>query len=234
MSKIVYISGSTQENNRGVGAYGTEEERMQYLADRVKAFIEAGRGDIIVYRNNGAMSLQQVVADSNSKRPDLHLALHTNAGGGKGTECYYYYKSPNGKNFASKIYNAVAPLTINSDRGCKPDNSLYSNGLYETRETTAVACLIEIVFHDNSSDVNDYLSKIELIAKALAKAVYDYIGLPYVEKNPEVKKDIGTEREEAIKKICLVSKWAEDYIREFDSIQAKGINVWGLINKFKA
>jgi hypothetical protein len=32
MAKKVYLSSSTQENNVGVGVYGTEEKRMQELA----------------------------------------------------------------------------------------------------------------------------------------------------------------------------------------------------------
>jgi N-acetylmuramoyl-L-alanine amidase len=229
MSKIIYISGSTQHDNTGVGPYGTEEARMQTLADKVKYYLEKGKGDFVIYRNNGNMNLSQTIDDSNSKNPDIHVALHTNAGGGKGTECYYYGTSPIGKRLADFVYNAVAPLTINSDRGCKSDFTLYSNGLAETRETTAIACLIEIMFHDNYVDVADYLTKIDTIALAIAKSLYSYFGIEYkIEYAP-----VTTEREKAIKMICQVSKWAEDYIREFDAIQAKGINVWGLINKFK-
>lgn len=233
----VYLSGSTQENNTGVAGYETEETRMQHLADLVKHFIEKGKGNIEVFRNTGSMSLQQTVADSNNKSPDIHVALHSNAGGGKGTECYYFYATSlddaklNGKRLATLIYNAVAPLTINSDRGCKADNTLYSNGLYETRETNAIACLIEIMFHDNISDVQDYYNKQDAIALAIAKAIYEYFGISYSQETETPINNSGFERDKGIKIIASVSNWAEDYIREFDVIQNKGINVWGLVNK---
>lgn len=182
MSLKVYLSGSTQHDNVGVGQYGTEEYRMQSLADKVAWYIGKGKGDIVCYRNNGNMNLNQTISDSNSKSPDIHVALHTNAGGGKGTECYYSnypILSTQGKKLAQLIYDAVAPLTISSDRGCKADTTLFSTGLAETRETTAKACLIEIMFHDNLTDVNDYLQKDELIAINIAKAIYNYFGLAY-------------------------------------------------------
>lgn len=233
MSKKVYLSGSTQEGNKGVGTYGTEAQRMQALADKVKDYIWQGKGDIVTYRNNGSWTLQQSINDSNSKNPDLHLALHSNAGGGRGTEIYYWHGANNAdsKRFADLVYVAVAPLTIANDRGCMPDSVLYTNGLAELRETTATAALIEIMFHDNINDVNDYLGKVDVIAKAIALAIYKYLGINYYIEPP---KPVGTERERAIKKIIAVSDWANSYIGPFDDLQNKGINVWGLINKLKA
>lgn len=224
----IYLSGSTQENNVGVGPYGTEELRMQHLADRIKDYLQKGGGDVLILRNNGLMSLNQIVSDSNSKSPNVHIALHSNSGGGKGTEIYYSnypLYSSDSKKLAELIYNAVAPLTISSDRGVKADTDLFSNGLMETRDTTAIACLIEIMFHDNYTDVVDYLAKIEMIAKAIAKAIYSYFRMQYRDSINE------TERESTIKMIKQVSQWSDIYIREFDILQARGINVWGLICK---
>jgi N-acetylmuramoyl-L-alanine amidase len=229
MSKIIYISGSTQHNNVGVGPYGTEEERMQFLADRVKQYLLAGKADIVVHRNNGNMSLDETIHDSNNKHADAHVALHTNSGGGRGTECYYYYKTDtstnlNGKRLATLVYNAVTPLTVAYDRGCKPDNSLYSNGLYETRETNAKSCLIEIMFHDNLADVTDYLGKVDTIAQAIAWAIYDYFGLVYSR--------VASEREEAIRKLRSASNYADSvWIKEFTVLEGKGLNIWGLVNQ---
>ncbi len=233
MSKKVYLSGSTQENNRGVGTYGTEAQQMQALAEKVKAYIYQGKGDITVFRNNGGWTLQQSINDSNSKSPDIHLAIHSNAGGGRGTEVYYWHGANNAesKRLAELVYCAVAPLTVANDRGVMPDSVLYDSGLAELRETTAVASLIEIMFHDNINDVNDYLGKVDIIAKTIALSIYKYFGINYYVEPP---KPTGTERERAVKKIIAVSEWANVYIEEFDKLQSKGINVYGLINKLKA
>jgi len=185
MSIKIYLSGSTQKDNVGVLNYGTEEQRMQFLSDLVKEYIKKGQGGFIVYRNNGNMSLEQTIADSNSKKVDLHLALHSNAGGGDGTEIYYHFQNQQsgglGKKLAQFVYDAVAPLTLSPDNGVKADNSLYKSGLAELRETIAPAALIEIMYHDNKTDVNDYLGKIDKIALAIAKAFYQFYGIEYKE-----------------------------------------------------
>jgi N-acetylmuramoyl-L-alanine amidase len=229
--KIVYLSGSTQDQNIGVASYGTEEKNMQELADLVAHYINKGEGDIGIYRNNASMTLQSTINDSNSKKPDIHVALHSNAGGGKGTECYYSnypVYSANGFILASKVYNAVAPLTVSSDRGVHADTVLYTKGLAETRDTTAIACLIEIMFHDNSVDVIDYLSKRDSIAKAIAQSIYDYFGMAYIETVTPTP--IG-EREIVINYLNKVSKWSTTYVTEFDKLQNQNINVYGVINK---
>ena len=79
--KSIYLSPSTQENNVGAGNYGTEEQRMNEIMDLIENQL---RGHYILYRNRPNMTLQQVVADSNAKNPDLHFALHSNAGAAAG------------------------------------------------------------------------------------------------------------------------------------------------------
>jgi N-acetylmuramoyl-L-alanine amidase len=184
MSKKVYLSPSTQENNVGVSGYGTEENRMNQLCDLVITYLKKGQGDITIYRNKPNMTLAQVAIDSNNNNVDVHVALHSNAGGGDGTESYYFGgnpPSPESKHLATMLYNAVAPLTVAADNGVKSDRTLYSTGLYELGHTKAVAALTEIMYHDNVSDVNDYYTKMDQIAKAIAKAIYDYFGISYNE-----------------------------------------------------
>jgi N-acetylmuramoyl-L-alanine amidase len=224
----VYLSGSTQSNNKGVGNYGTEADRMQELARKVQAYIEAGNGGILVYRNNVGLGLQGSINDSNSKLggQDIHMALHTNAGGGKGTECYYWGGDNNASSIriARLLFDRVAPLTKSADRGVKSDHSLFSNGLAELRETNAAACLIEIIFHDNLDDVNDYLSKIDKIALAIAYSMYDFFGVQY--------KQALSDKDLAVQKLRSVSIYADSvWIPVFDKIAKEGKNIWGLINK---
>ena len=102
--------------------------------------------------------------------------------------------------------------------------SIYSNGLAELRETSAVATLIEIMYHDNAADVADYLGKIEQIAQAIAYSVYDYFGIQY--------KQAQNEKDEAIKKLRAVSPYTDSvWIPAFNKLEAEGKNIWGLILK---
>lgn len=175
----VYLSASTQHDNVGVGNYGTEADRMRQLAECVNKHIKQGQGDITVFKNSNTATLESSVNESNNLNSNIHIALHSNASGGQGTEVYYWDNDQNSKRLATCLYNNVAPLLKGVDRGIKSDHTLYDNGLYELRETNAVACLIEIMFHDNISDVNDYLSKIDAVGLAIAKAIYNYYNLNY-------------------------------------------------------
>jgi N-acetylmuramoyl-L-alanine amidase len=175
----IYLDASNQKENVGVGSYGNEAIRMNYLADRVKYYLDQGHGGIAVYRNNINMTLTQTVNHANSLNTDVYLALHTNAGGGKGTEIYHYPNSANGLKLAQMIYNKVAPITVSADRGIKTND-----WFYVIKNTVMEAVLIEIMFHDNLTDVNDYLSKIETIAQAIAKGIYQFFGINYASVCP--------------------------------------------------
>lgn len=174
----IYLDASNQINNHGVGSYGNEGVRMNQLADKLHYYLILGNGNLTVYRNNINMSLSQTVNHANSVHPDIYFALHTNAGGGKGTEIYYYPTSSDGKKFATIMYDKISKITISSDRGIKTNTSFYV-----IRNTTAPAILIETMFHDNLTDVNDYLGKVDLIAKEMAKGIYDYFGMTYNDKS---------------------------------------------------
>jgi N-acetylmuramoyl-L-alanine amidase len=60
----IYLSPSTQDKSLGVGEYGTEEYRMNMIADVVERIL-VGSGDFIVYRNRREMSRENIIKESN-------------------------------------------------------------------------------------------------------------------------------------------------------------------------
>ncbi len=190
MSKSVYLSPSTQENNVGSGNYGTEEKRMNQVADITeRALKEHG---ITVYRNKPDWTLQQVVADSNAKRPDVHFAIHSNAGGGRGCEVYCHRFGGSGEKLARAVYEQIYPLTPTGDRGVKEGYNFYGPGkhMYELAGTSAPAALVEVAFHDNPDDAEWLISHIEAIGTALAKGILKYFGIPYREVSPNLDREL--------------------------------------------
>lgn len=182
MKKYVYLSPSTQEHNLGVGGFGTEEKRMNQIADILGA--ELLRHDMGVFRNKPEWTLSQAVADSNARNPDLHFAIHSNAGGGRGCEVYAYTAGGEGEKAARVIYEELEVITPTADRGVK-----FKPGFYELRATEAPAVLVEIAFHDNVEDAEWIISNIESIAIALAKGVLRYFGINYVPQKIKPLKD---------------------------------------------
>lgn len=173
----VYISPSSQEDNRGVGNYGTEEVRMNQIADVVER--ELKRVGITTLRNNPSMNITQMVTASNNFGADVHLAIHSNAGGGTGAEAYYYTGSTSSQKLAQAVYNNLAPMTPTGDRGVKATTQLY-----EVWATNAVATLVEIAFHDNSTDASFIVNNIQAIGIAIAKGVCSYFGIAFGNSQP--------------------------------------------------
>ena len=61
--RTIYLSPSTQERNIGFGEYGTEEYRMNILADKIQNIFK--QYNIQVHRNSPNWNLGQIVSDSN-------------------------------------------------------------------------------------------------------------------------------------------------------------------------
>ena len=183
MSKSVYLSPSTQENNIGYGNYGTEEKRMNEVANVVERILK--QQGVVLYRNKPEWDLEQVVKDSNIKKPNLHLAIHSNAGGGRGCEVYAYSKGNSGEKAATAIYKEVSAITPTTDRGVKINPKFY-----ELKTTTATAVIVEIAFHDNKEDAEWIIGNTEKIGVAIAKGTLSYLGIENKNVN---SKDIKTE-----------------------------------------
>jgi len=172
MSKSVYLSPSMQENNVGALNYGTEETRMNQITDVVQKVLQDYGVD--VYRNRPDWSLGQAVNDSNRVKPNLHFAIHSNAGGGRGAEIYAYAPGGEGEKAAKLIYAEISAITPTADRGVQ-----FNPSLYELRNTNAPAVLVEVAFHDNAEDAVWIINNIEYIGIALAKGVLKYLGITY-------------------------------------------------------
>ena len=179
----IYLSPSTQENNIGAGDYGSEEFRMNQLADLMIPYLKAAGYE--VYRNKPSMSLKEVVAESNAIKPDIHLAVHSNAANAKarGLEIYCHRFGGQGEKLARSIYALLEPLTPAPGRGVKEGANHYGPGkpMYETAYTSAPAALIEVSFHDNSADAKFIIENLPLLAKTIAGGINSYFG---IEENP--------------------------------------------------
>ena len=170
----IYVSPSTQESNIGAGAFGSEESQMNKISEFLVAFLYKD-GRFTVKYNLPSMGVAQIATDSNNFKSDLHLAIHSNAGGGEGTEVYAYGPGTNSERFAKALYNQVAPLSPGKDRGVK-----YNKALYEVGDrVNATSVLIELAFHDNAQDAQWIATNTQQIAEALYKGVCDYYSYNY-------------------------------------------------------
>lgn len=204
MTKSIYISPSMQENNVGVCGYGTEEERMNQIADVTERILY--KYGLIVYRNKPEWTLKKAVEDSNRKKPNLHFALHSNGGSGRGCEIYAYTPDGEGEKAARAIYSEIEHLTPTSDRGVK-----FNKKLYELNSTDAPAVLIEVAFHDDVSDANWIISNIEAIGTALAKGILKYFNIQFQDENSNLDDELKLLQEYGI--IDSPEYWRENAVK---------------------
>lgn len=188
----IYLSPSTQEHNLGAGNYTTEEVRMNELTDLIEAKLKPYKFKLC--RNTPEMSLSQIVGDSNRKKPDIHVAIHSNAGNGKarGCEIWCHKFGGEGEKLARAIYKYIEPLTPSTDRGIKEGYNRFGIGkpLYETAHTTAPAVIIETIFHDNLADELWLLENMDSMAGAIVEGILEYfkvVTLPKVEQPAETE-----------------------------------------------
>jgi N-acetylmuramoyl-L-alanine amidase len=191
MSKSIYLSPSAQDKNLGAGNYGTEEKVMNKVCDVVEKVLK--RHGVKTYRNSPSMTLQEIVKDSNSKKPTIHFAIHSNAFNmlSRGCEVFCWKKGCEGEKLAKIIYNKISQITPSGDRGVKYGYNFYGIGkhMYEVASTTADTVLIEIAFHDNKQDSIWITSNINLIGEEIAKGLLEYIGVKYLEVLKPLVKD---------------------------------------------
>lgn len=169
----VYLSPSLQEWNIGVDGYGTEEQRMNEIADVVER--ELKNKGYIIYRNRPEQTLRQVVDESNSLNPDIHVSIHSNAaatpGMGRGPEIYTNRPNSSGDELANYIYNEIEDIYPNPESG---RGIIHTDNLYEIKNTLSTSVLLEVAFHDNEEDAKWIIDNIESIGIAIAKGIDNY------------------------------------------------------------
>ena len=209
MADICIIVGHGKSKNGGYdsgavsGSYHEfkiAREIAKYAVDYLNANYDI-KADLMNY--DGDLYLTERIAKVNKADYDFIAEVHLNAGGGTGTEAYYYHGSRKGQNYADKICDYISAelgvkqrSSYGDDKAFDPDKDggdktkLNSNGkdyFAIVRDTKPTAVLIETVFIDTASDLN----KVETAegqkkcGEAIAKGIAAARGLKQKEKTAE-------------------------------------------------
>jgi N-acetylmuramoyl-L-alanine amidase len=172
------LSASQQSWNQFAGgATGTgdsEEHWMEHVAARVHVRIEAQHWTDVKVFSIDKGSYEANVAESNRLKTTEHLGIHTNAGGGHGTELLYKKGSPKSKALATALYPFVASASNMPDRGIKSSSTLGElNGPHGT------PVIMELLFHDNAKEAEEMRHSVNEFAEAVVKGIARYYGYKY-------------------------------------------------------
>ncbi|WP_052807363.1 N-acetylmuramoyl-L-alanine amidase [Risungbinella massiliensis] len=114
---------------------------------------------------------------ANSRKANIYVSIHYNAGGGRGIETYYYPGSSSGKKLAETVHRHITKGTSQVNRGIKTAD------FYVLRETSMPAILIEFGFMDDPGliEARRMLDKAFQTECALetAQGICEYFGVPY-------------------------------------------------------
>ena len=169
----IYISPSNQDGNKYAYGNTNEMEVCNKIADKVVEGLALNGFTVKKAKKGQAMNVS--INESNSFKADLHICIHTNAGGGNGTVVFVYDKSKNNMRFAEAIYDAVQAVTPGKiDYGVREYPSLA-----EINSTKAITVYVEVDFHDNKDIAKWLINNTETVAEAICKGVCKACGVQY-------------------------------------------------------
>ncbi len=165
----IYINPSVQTKNIYYDGKTTEAEVMYQVAFALYRKLST-YSFLQVDMNQDYLPLSKSVKEIQAKQYDFHLALHTNAGGGAGSEAYYVGSS----NFAKNLLNSWNKVQPYSTRGVKSGSHLY-----ELKNSTSKQCaLIEFLFHDHKTESVYLKSHVEEMASSMVEGILTSISEP--------------------------------------------------------
>lgn len=171
----VYISPSSQFANAGLAPFTTEGAEMSLIASSLMLFLVMDGRFTAKCSTPDMTDVYEKARESNDFGAEIHVAIHSNAGGGKGTEVYAYGAKTHSERLAIALYTKIAPLSPGADRGVKYDTKLIEVGDC----VKATSALIELGFHDNSMDAAWLADCIQEIATGLYHGICDYFAYEY-------------------------------------------------------
>lgn len=170
MATKIYISPSNQYANAYAYGKTTEMEQCNRIAVALEKHLK--RNGYEVKRAPKGQEMNKSISDSNKWGADVHIPIHTNAGGGKGALVMVYSKTAGNLKYAQPVYDALKAISPNGGGyGVRTDKEICGYTLGEIRETNAVTVYIEAEFHDNANLAKWIINNVDKIAVAIAKGI---------------------------------------------------------------
>ena len=182
MSKVFLSAGHGGSDPGAVGNNLKEKEINLQILLSCKAELERHGIQVVCSRTKDENDpVSQEVKEANASGSDIAVSFHTNAGGGDGSESYYYGTSTKGKKLAELCEKHTKAIGQNS-RGVK-DGSKFA--FVKNTKMTAVLC--ECAFIDKKADIEivDTVAEQKKFGVAYAKAILEYFGIEYKEEPKE-------------------------------------------------
>lgn len=176
MAKVFLSAGHGGADPGAVG-YGMKEKdiNLQVMLSCQHELARHGVTVVVSRTKDENDQVTQEVKEANASGADIAVSFHTNAGGGDGSESFYWQGDANGLRLAQLCEKYTKELGQNS-RGVKPGNHLW---FVKATKMTAVLCEIGFIDNDTDNDIFDTLTEQKAFGIAYAKAILEYLGITY-------------------------------------------------------
>ena len=173
----IYLSPSDQVRN--LYAYGDTNEAAQCrrIASACKAALERNGFDVKTNFADGTNAMYERVNESNAWGADLHICIHTNAGGGRGCVVFVSKNADKQLSYAQPVFDEINAIT--------PYRSAYGireKQFYEIRNTTGICLYCECEFHDSPDLASWITENTTALGEAICRDVCRATGKKYIGK----------------------------------------------------
>ena len=176
----IYLSPSDQIRNRY--AYGDTNEAAQCRAIAKKcarALMRCGF-EVKTDYTDGSDAMYERVQQSNEWGADMHICIHTNAGGGSGCVVFAGALDERHMKYAKPIFEELDDITI-----YRSVYGVRTAAFYEIRKTNAVCVYCECEFHDNAQTAKWITENTRTIAEAICRGVCRAAGREYIKEDDD-------------------------------------------------
>lgn len=176
----IYLSPSDQVRN--LYSYGSTNEAVQCrrIASACKAALERNGFEVKTNFADGSNAMYERVRESNAWGADVHICIHTNAGGGRGCVVFVSKAADKQLGYARPVFDELDAIT--------PYRSAYGireKQFYEIRNTTGICLYCECEFHDNAELAHWIIDNTDAIGEAICRGICRAVGKEYIEKGSE-------------------------------------------------
>lgn len=162
------------DHDPGAVANGfVEADLALVLRNKVSGILKAAGASVTI--DSDGDSLKAVLAKTASSEKDVIFDIHWNAGPSTatGTEVFIPDRHTEWeKKFAKKVVDAIGSIMGIKIRGVKTEGQS-ARGRLGVMRPEGINMLVEICFLTNKSDMEKYLSNIDLVAKAIANVLLE-------------------------------------------------------------
>lgn len=177
----IYLSPSNQNANTYSAGNTNEMEQCNRIAEFAEVALK--RNGFEVKRAPKGQDMYVSIDESNTWGADLHIPIHTNAGGGRGALVMVYSTISENMKYAQPVYDELSSISPQGGGyGVRKDSELLGFSLAEIRNTSAIAVYIEAEFHDDAVLARWIIDNAEEIGEAICKGLCKATGKAYIPK----------------------------------------------------